>query len=206
MRSASGAPVRRIRGGRARRLRAALGMRTRARRGASVPKCDYCGSTILFGGKRDGEFRFCNDRCHQSGVLLAVSRQVPDNLVQQQVWSVHQGRCPRCGGTGPTDVHVSHRVWSALVLTSWASRPQVSCRRCGMKSQAGDALFSLVLGWWGFPWGLVMTPVQIGRNLVGLAKGPDPTKPSPQLEKIVRMSMANRALVTGSGKPDASSS
>src|SRR5262249_42160585 len=83
-----------------------------------------------------------------------------------------------------------------VVLTSWVSRPQISCRSCGMKSQAGGALFSLVLGWWGFPWGLVMTPVQVGRDIAGLAKGPDPMKPSPQLEKMVRMNMAATAFAS----------
>jgi hypothetical protein len=158
-----------------------------------MAKCDSCGSTILFGGKQQGDLRFCNDRCRQRGVLLAASRQVPDNIVQQQVWSVHQGLCPKCGGNGPVDVHVSYRIWSALFLTTWASRPQVSCRSCGVKRQMGDALFSVVLGWWGIPWGLLFTPVQVGRNIVALAKGPDPGKPSAQLEKMVRMNIVARA-------------
>ena len=49
--------------------------------------------------------------------------------------------------------------------------PQISCRRCGLKSQAAGAAFPLVLGWWGFPWGLVVTPVQIGRNIGGMTSG-----------------------------------
>lgn len=157
-----------------------------------MAKCDYCGSTILFGGKRDANGRFCNQKCQQRGAMLAVSRQVPESEVQQQMWSIHQGACPKCKGAGPVDVHMSYKVWSALLITRWSSQAQVSCRSCGVKSQAADAAFSLVLGWWGFPWGLVMTPIQIGRNVHGMLSFESST-PSPQLEKAVRMSMAAKA-------------
>lgn len=159
-----------------------------------MAKCDYCSSTIIFGGKRQGELRFCNATCAARGALLQVSRQIPDNIVQEAVLRTHQGLCPKCGGAGPVDVHVRHQVWSAVVLTQWKSQPQISCRSCGIKSQLGGSAFSLVLGWWGFPWGLLITPIQVGRNVFGMTRGPDPFTPSPKLEKAVRMTMAARAV------------
>jgi len=161
-----------------------------------MARCNYCGTTILFGGARDGEVRYCNARCQQSGRLLAVSNQFPQAQVQEQIWKVHQGACPKCGGSGPVDVHKSYRVWSALVLTQWSSLMQVSCRHCGLKKQMADAGFSLLLGWWGFPWGLLVTPIQVGRNLWSAAQPPEPTKPSPQLEKALRLAMARQAVAT----------
>ena len=158
-----------------------------------MAKCDYCGSTIIFGGKRDANGRFCNQKCQARGTLLAISRQIPETAVQEQVWKFHQGPCPKCNGSGPVDVHVSHKIWSAIALTQWSSMPQISCRSCGVKSQVGGAFFSLVLGWWGFPWGLLLTPIQVGRNVFGLLRPPEPSKPSAQLEKIVRMTMAAQA-------------
>jgi DNA-directed RNA polymerase subunit RPC12/RpoP len=165
-----------------------------------VARCDYCSSTILFGGKRDANGRFCNQTCQGRGALLAISREIPDSAVREQVWKIHQAPCPKCGGAGPVDVYVAHKVWSALLLTSWSSTPQVSCRSCGRKSQLAGAGFSLVLGWWGFPWGLVVTPVQIGRNLVGMGRSAAST-PSPQLEKIVRMMLAAQAINKETAKP-----
>src|SRR6202030_3002117 len=109
-----------------------------------------------------------DDKCARTGQLLAVARDVPESLVQQQVWSVHQGACPKCGGSGPVDVHRSYRIWSAVVLTRWVTNSQVSCRLCARKSQLTALLFSSVLGWWGFPWGLVITPVQVARNVKAL--------------------------------------
>ena len=158
--------------------------------------CDYCGTRMLFGGKKAGNLRFCNERCQQAGALLAVSNQVPEAMVQERIWQVRQGACPKCQGPGPVEVHTSHRVWSAFVLTSWSSRPHISCRSCGRKSQLGAAAFSLVLGWWGFPWGIVMTPVQVCRNLAGMLRSQQSSEPSPQLQKMVRMHLAASLLTS----------
>ena len=157
-----------------------------------MAKCSYCGTSIIFGGKRQGDLRFCNDKCQGAGILLSVSQQLPNDLIQPKVWEVHQGNCPRCSGRGPVDVHTSYQIWSALLLTSWKSRPHICCRSCGIKRQLGDAAFSLVLGWWGFPWGFILTPVQICRNLIGIARGVDPAKPSPELERLLRISIASQ--------------
>lgn len=157
-----------------------------------MTKCDYCGTAILFGGKRDANGRFCNQKCQGRGGLMALSRQMPESVVQEQVMKAHQGPCPKCQGPGPIDVHVAHKVWSALLLTQWSSTPQVSCRACGLKSQAAGAAFSMLLGWWGIPWGLLFTPIQIGRNVYGMTRA-ESLRPSAQLEKIIRMNIAATA-------------
>ncbi len=136
-----------------------------------MAKCDYCGSSILFGGVREGNVRFCNERCYNKGYVLMLSQEIPQDILQHKVNEVRQGLCPKCEGTGPVNVHTSHRVWSALFLTSWSSKPQICCRRCGMKSQIGNAMFSFLFGWWGFPWGFIYTPVQVIRNITGMFRG-----------------------------------
>ena len=160
----------------------------------NMAKCAYCNSTILFGGKKHGEFRFCNDECYQQGALLLVANKIPEEIIQREAYEIHLGRCPKCRGPGPVDVHTSYRVWSAVVLTSWSSRPQVCCRSCGLKSKLGDSLFSLLLGWWGIPYGVIFTPVQVGRNIIGVFSTVDALKPSPQLETMVRLHLANQLV------------
>jgi hypothetical protein len=98
-----------------------------------------------------------------------------------------------CGGNGPVDVFTSHRVHSMLYVTSWRSLPRISCRGCATKAQLGGLFYSLCLGWWGIPWGFVMTPVQIFRNLNGLRQDPEPTRSAPQFEALVRMRLAREA-------------
>jgi hypothetical protein len=119
---------------------------------------------------------------------------VPAETLNRLVQDVHMGLCPKCKGSGPVDVHTSHRVWSAVYVTRWSSRPQVCCRSCGVKSKIADIFFSLFLGWWGFPFGFVLTPVQIVRNVAGLFASKDPYRPSAELEKMVRLGVASRML------------
>jgi hypothetical protein len=155
-----------------------------------MARCAYCNDLILFGGTRDGDMHFCNEKCHQSGIALTVSRFIPDDIIQSHVDEVHQGSCPVCHGQGPVDVHTSYFVWSALVITQWSSKPQLCCRRCGIKSQLGSSLGSLAIGWWGIPWGLIFTPVQVLRNFIGMVSPPRPGTPSDSLRKLVCLNMA----------------
>ena len=157
-----------------------------------MAQCGACNTSILFGGVKNGDQRYCNANCYQRGVLLDLSNQLPLEAVQHQIDQVFRGQCPKCHGPGPVDVHKSFRVWSMLLMTSWRTTPLIACRSCGRKAQMTDALVSLLVGWWGFPWGLVMTPVQIGRNIAGALKA-EPERPSPDLETAVRIMIASRA-------------
>ena len=159
-----------------------------------MPACHYCNTTILFGGVREGNLRFCSNTCRGNSILMDQASRLPMEWVRDQTRAVHTGACPRCKGPGPVDVHTAHRVWSAILLTSWSSHPAVSCRKCGIKRQAGSLLSSLVIGWWGFPWGIVWTPVQVVRNVVGMVRPPSPEVPSPILERLVAIDLATQQL------------
>lgn len=155
-----------------------------------MAKCAYCGTTILFGGIKDNEFRFCNEKCRLNGYSLFIAKEIPQAFVEQRAEEIYRGLCPKCKGSGPVDVHTSHRVYSLLVYTSWKSSPNICCKSCGGKNQARDALFSFSLGWWGFPWGFIMTPIQVFRNIAGILKTQDETRPSEDLKQLVRISIA----------------
>lgn len=155
--------------------------------------CNACGTTVLFGGVKDGGLRYCNARCHARGGITRIAQSLPPDVVRQQASQIFRGPCPRCQGQGPVDVHTSHHVWSVLVMTQYKSTPQISCKSCGVKTQLSNAVFSLFLGWWGFPWGLLMTPVQIFRNVHGMLKSGAVDGPSPELERMVSLGMAASA-------------
>ena len=165
-----------------------------------MASCDTCGSSILFGGKSEGGYRFCNATCQQRGRVLIAANQVPEDVLNEHVHAVHQGACPKCQGPGPVDVHTSHSVYSLLFMTSWKSKPEISCRPCGVKSQALATLSSAALGWWGFPWGLIMTPVQLVKNIGGMLSKGNPDAPSAQLRQQVRLHLGAR-LMSSSGGP-----
>jgi hypothetical protein len=160
-----------------------------------MAKCAYCGTTVLFGGKKEEGFTFCNNKCLSEGRVVLVAKQVPNDLVSQEARVVHSGPCPVCNQKrGPVDVHTSHKVASFVLMTSWSSTPRVSCSSCGTKAKLGAVVYSLVLGWWGLPWGIIMTPVQVLKNLVPLLRSETSATPSGQLEQFVRNSIASQAL------------
>jgi hypothetical protein len=166
-----------------------------------MAKCAYCSSTLLFGGKKEGEFRFCNEECRRKGRVLLLAHEIPDDVVKQHTYEIHGGACPRCKQRrGPVDVHTSHKVWSMILMTSWSSVPQISCRSCGVKSMLSATASSLLLGWWGVPWGIFITPVQIGKNVWGLLRNDESAQPSTKLEQMVRVSLASYALAQS--RPD----
>lgn len=163
--------------------------------------CANCGTMILFGGHKLNGLRYCNDRCLEAGRVTQAADRVPAGLADEAVAGLHAGPCPQCGGPGPVDVHVAHSAWSAVVMTSWKSAPQVCCQRCGRAAKLKAIAFTGAFGWWGLPWRLIATPVQIGRNLVGLVAGPDPARPSAELRDIARRLVASQALATGEAPP-----
>ncbi len=112
---------------------------------------------------------------------LAVADQGTADYIQNQVLEIHQGPCPRCHKPGPVDIHTAHSIWSVIFMTQWKSQPQLSCRPCGRSEQIKAILLSSLIGWWGFPWGLLITPIQIIKNISGMLDGPKDGEPSKDL-------------------------
>jgi hypothetical protein len=156
--------------------------------------CSYCGSTILFGGVKKEKYQFCNNSCFEKGKLILIADKVPEDIVKKYVSEVHGSKCPKCQDIGPVDVHNTYKVTSFLIMTSFSTKPTVSCRSCATKSQIGSAIYTLLFGWWGFPWGILLTPVYIFRNILGIVKGPDPSVPSKKLEHILKLQLAAQLL------------
>ena len=157
-----------------------------------MASCDYCGTHILFGGVKQNDLRFCKAECAGQALWVQRAGSIPEHEVEKRTRALHRSQCPRCGGAGPVDLHSSHWVYSALVFTKWSSQPEVCCRSCGRKKQLTNGVFSLAFGWWGVPFGLLLTPVQVARNFSGVVglSGPKDDEPSPALRRIVRLTMA----------------
>lgn len=153
-----------------------------------MASCAHCRTAILFGGKRHGGLRYCNQDCvNRSGVEEAL-KQIPLDEVMENAWEVHQGRCHRCKGEGPNDVYTSHRIASLTMFTFISSDPLVCCVRCGRRARLISALFCALCGWWGFP-GFFATPFYIWINLAGAVRMKATDVPSEQLETMVRLRM-----------------
>jgi len=155
-----------------------------------MKKCAYCGARIFLGGVRDGQRLYCNAGCRDSGNVQLILDDVPENLVQDYIAAVHSGRCPKCQGPGPVDVHTSYWACSVIVLTFWGKTPRLCCRSCGVKAKLWRTFLSFLFGWWGVPFGLVLTPIQLLRNFFGLFVAPDPSRPSEKMRQMLRKQLA----------------
>ena len=157
--------------------------------------CSNCGQWILFGGIKHGTMRFCNKKCYDaSATFLNLADQLPDDVVEQAVSQIHQGDCPCCGGAGPIDVHYSYRVMSFFVVTQFQTIPKISCVSCAVKPKVGNFLTSFFLGWWGVPFGLLITPVYLYKNLYSLVFPVSTSEPSLYLREYVRNNLAHQAM------------
>lgn len=152
--------------------------------------CAACGTTIFGGIKSEGN-EFCNQRCASYAGLIRQAASLPQDLVDQEVAKIFNGSCAKCGGPGPVDIRHNHKIISMLVLTKWSTEAPISCAACGKKAQVGALVSCCLLGWWGFPNGLVRTPFQIAKNLKAL-KANKATEPSDALKRHVRLVLASR--------------
>lgn len=155
--------------------------------------CAACNQLILFGGLENGGLQFCSSKCIEAGSILTQAASIPESAVTPRVWEIRNGRCPTCSGPGPIDLHQSYRIWSGLIMTSYRTRQNLCCHRCANRARVKDAGFSLLFGWWGFPWGLIWTPIQVVRNIVAIVRSEESAVPSPELSQMVRLQLAAAA-------------
>lgn len=163
--------------------------------------CTECSSLIMFGGRKHEGAQFCSVKCEQKGLPYVSMAKIQSGLLAIETNKIWQGSCPICSGCGPVDMYTAHSVWSALIITNWVSQPQLSCKSCGRKEMAIATAKSALLGWWGFPWGIIMTPVQIVRNVTGMIMTPDTTQPSKQLKQFVGKHIAANAQIERENEP-----
>jgi len=158
-----------------------------------MPSCTNCNRLLVpMEGIQLGEELFCGARCMSSGSVILRANSLPSDVIQGMVQQAHSGPCPVCRlQRGAVDVHYAHKIASFFIFSTWSSAPQISCTHCAIKRQSLALVYCILVGWWGFPWGILGTPVQVVRNIISMVKsGKKPIQPSAQLERFVRIAAA----------------
>jgi hypothetical protein len=107
-----------------------------------------------------------------AGALLAIyftrrAKAAADSTALSQ----HDGtvlRCCKCGSDQNVSLRAYLLTYSLIFFTSksaGAFRP--ICGSCSVKAGLPYSLGTLLLGWWGIPWGPVFTVQAIARNFRG---------------------------------------
>jgi hypothetical protein len=160
--------------------------------------CDFCGTSYRGGAAPHGKLHFCTHQCRERGRILEVLDQFPPMVVDEEIVKMRSGPCKECGGLAPVDIYKSHQVYSALLWTSWKSIPHFCCQECGRKHQIKGMLYSLFLGWWGVPFGLIITPFQIIRNVIEMTR--NSAQPSADFIRIARINLAQRVMASAGAR------
>lgn len=156
--------------------------------------CPSCGTTVLFGGVKEGKKRYCSKQCHSDDVVFRLAETIPADQVDALAAEIHSGDCPKCGSDGPVDVHRSYSIYSLIYISSWRTKEHVVCKKCATKKQVTGLISSFFLGWWGVPFGLLMTPVMLVSNIAALFKNPGLNGPSEALRQSASVILANQQL------------
>jgi hypothetical protein len=135
--------------------------------------CDYCGVSFRGSSIKDGSYRFCNGVCAERGAVLRNLDRLDVAVIDQHIANAQAGPCTECGANAKVDMYFSYRVHSILLYTSWKTRRHFCCRSCGRSHQMKDIGYCISLGWWGGPFGLLMTPWQIAMNVGALLRKSD---------------------------------
>jgi hypothetical protein len=73
--------------------------------------------------------------------------------------------CPTCGNKlNNLNGTTTHYVKSFIFFTNYSAEVSIACPDCLDKKITQAIWSSLLLGWWGFPWGLIRTPMSVYRN------------------------------------------
>ena len=151
--------------------------------------CKSCGTMVVFGGKSWNGMRFCSEDCLQTAVTASYAEDIPEDIVLQHAMTIREGPCPVCGGAGPNDFHSVWSVFSIFVMTMHSKKQLFGCQSCGTKFKLKYFISTGIFGWWGIPWGLLITPFLELSNLFGLLRGV-PVGPSEELKQMALMQIS----------------
>lgn len=164
--------------------------------------CHTCDAVILFGGETRDGVRYCSRRCAEEAELGRAIEMIPEDVAEREALRVRRDPCPTCGRPGTdVDLRASHRVTGFLLHTSVTSSRQICCRVCGTRSALRAIVHCLVFGWWGFPWGPILTPLYVLRNLLGMIPRLPNRRLRPDFVDAVRLDMAAGVLAQGQLPP-----
>jgi hypothetical protein len=162
-----------------------------------MPICDGCGTTVVFGGVREGDERFCNAACRQA-TLVRRAGGLDEAEVDRRAEEVREGPCPACGGPGPVGQYRTYEVRSYLVGSRIDTTMRFCCLGCSRRPNLTGALDTLVLGPWSV-FGIVLVPIFLVRNLwAALAPGGLPDAPK-LFRKGIRELMETEIAERGGG-------
>ena len=161
------------------------------RRSKGTSECDYCGNSAKHKPTFDNGQRFCSKKCLQAARLSEVAVDLTRIEIEQMAGKIRSGTCPVCSEiSSPVEVRFYYTVMSFIVLTRYTKKSRICCLNCGRKENWKAFLSTFFLGWWGFPWGVLMTPAYLIANLGEMFEKRKVGEPSEDLLREAKFRLA----------------
>jgi hypothetical protein len=97
---------------------------------------------------------------------LAQTKEYTLSELQEYSEKVRSVACPVCNQkTRKLNATMVYKIKSFVFFSSLSQTPVIACPDCLDRKNDNAVTSSLLLGWWGIPWGVLKTPVYIYRNL-----------------------------------------
>ena len=165
------------------------------RRTSPKNECDFCGQPVRSSTVEDHGQKFCSIDCLQNARLMEASVDIPEQEILKHATEIRNGPCPAClRQEGGIELRKCYWVWSAVLFTRYGTSPKFCCKKCGTKANLLAIVSCSILGWWGFPFGLLLTPIYIISNVAAMFRKFDKSKPSEELIQTARLQLATALL------------
>lgn len=158
-------------------------------------RCAKCQVRILFGAKKAGSRQYCSQKCLAEDELGRLSDLVPEAQAVAMAHKIRREPCASCGGYDGVEIFKSYFIYSLFIYTSWREKREIVCRRCGRSNQRWDFFKSLLVGWWGVPFGILATPILLIKNIIEMRKDPTVLPPSDDMMQTARLAVVNQQIV-----------
>lgn len=100
------------------------------------------------------------------GAVAAQNTELSVEQIDAYCERIQNLECPQCRSSSSSlNGIVSAQVMSFIVITNYQKKLSIACESCLRKNLNSSLTTSLILGWWGLPWGIIRTIQAITINL-----------------------------------------
>jgi hypothetical protein len=98
--------------------------------------------------------------------VITQAKKYPNAQLEIYAEELRKIPCPICSLTcKKLNGTIAYTVKSFLLFTSFGKRTVIACPECLDNENNNSITSTMLLGWWGLPWGLLKTPIYIYRNI-----------------------------------------
>lgn len=104
--------------------------------------------------------------------IEAQTKEMTDSERKAFEFKIVNLPCPECGNNdSELEGSLIRTVMSFIVLTTYKKEHVISCTNCKKRLKKSALTKTVLLGWWGIPWGIFRTPHALVMAMIESTKG-----------------------------------